>query len=101
MFKYQCHKTYLHDFSRRGGIHLVRGLTEAEADAMLAASSYVKRDEEGRIPPHGLLLNKGFCVVARVGDRCQIVNDHDGNHTLWDGDWDFFSTYLGLCPPRA
>ena len=96
MFKYNCHKTYLHDFDRRGDLRRVRDISEAEADAMLAASPYVKTDDEGRTPRHGLILNKGFCVVECVGDRCKIVYNHDEKYALWDGDWTFFSTNLGL-----
>lgn len=95
MIKYHCHKTYLHDFSRRGDLHRVREITMDEAAAMLAASPYVKPESHNdtRNTP---LLNKGFCVVKRVGDRCRIVYDHDGRHALWDGDWAFFSADLGL-----
>lgn len=97
MIKYQCHKTYLHDFSRRGDLRRVREITMDEAAAMLAASPFVQPEshqgDHGRDTP---LLNKGFCVVERVGDRCRIVYDHDGNHALWDGDWAFFSADLGL-----
>lgn len=101
MFKYQCHKTYLHDFSRRGDLRRVRDLTTEEAEAMLAASPFVKRephgdqDNLGRATP---LFNKGFCVVERLGDRCRIVYDHDGRHALWDGDWAFFALIVGLEP---
>ena len=97
MFKYLCHKTYLHDFNRRGDLRRLRELTEAEADDLLAASSFVKPDEDGVTPPHGLILNKGFCVVERVrGDYCLIVYNHDGNYALWEGLWSFFSEDIGL-----
>ncbi len=97
MLKFHCHRTYLHDFDRRE--HLpgrVRDLTLDEAGEMLAASSFVKREDHNdtRADP---MLNKGFCVVERVGDgRCHIVYNHDGKYALWDGDWAFFSAKIGL-----
>jgi hypothetical protein len=100
MFKYQCHKTYLHDFSSRGSLRRVRDITTEEADAMLSSSPFVELTPPGLAFTGetftSLLLNKGFCVVERVGDRCHIVYDHDGNHALWEGDWAFFSTDLAL-----
>lgn len=95
MLKFRCHRTYLHDFDRRGDLRRVRDITLDEAGEMLAASSFVKREDNDTRAD--LLLNKGFCVVERVGaGRCHIVCNHDGKYALWDGDWAFFSAKIGL-----
>lgn len=98
MFQYECHGTYIHDFSRRGDLKRLMDLTDAEAEVLLRSSPFVKpyhHPEQGQ----ALILNKGFCVVSRAEGRCLLVYNHDGKHSLWEGSWEFFSTHYGLVSP--
>lgn len=97
MFKFQCHGCYLRDFDVIGDVLWIVDITADQADAFLSASPFLiaAKTWDAR---HGLLLNKGFAIVERDGDRdrCLIVANHDGRYSLHSGAWAFFADKYGL-----
>lgn len=94
MNPYKHHGEYLHDHTDAGALRRDHDIPIVEAEAALQLSPWVRRNE--RVTQSDPIINKGFAVVARNGDRCAIVNHHDGRYTFWTGSWAYFSEKFGL-----
>lgn len=87
MPKFRSHACYVHDFRTYGMERL------ANTDRESAFALLVRAYEDGlvahtdvQIGPD-LLLNKGFAVVRRIGDKALVLHVHDGEHRLALMDW--------------
>lgn len=89
MFMFDCHGSYIRDFSRKdhGDAISVCEISEEQAHRLLSNSPWVKR---GRGDANHVFLNKGFAVVGARGDRALLVYQGDSTYYLYTGDKQFF-----------